>query len=106
MTRFLAEARKNPDRPTWFEHTFYVETVVCDEAARRARELAVKWPPDSDPDPVRDPVAWVYLARVNEPNGPDLTAQVREWQRQWLRDYAGMAEEDRSLHSIRSVKIG
>jgi hypothetical protein len=102
MTRFLVEARPDQDRPGWLEHTFYVETVVCDESATLAAQLAAKWPPGSGTYSVLDGALWVYLARVSCQHGhlPD----VKEWQDGWLRQWVGMTKEDQVKNSIRFDK--
>jgi len=106
MTSFFVVAHQNSsDHPTHVEHTFFVETVACDDAAGRVRALATRWPESAEPDYPRDPRLWVFLGRVTAWNGPDLTPEVREWQRQWLRDYAGLIEGDKVNCSVRSTTM-
>lgn len=103
MTRFKAEAHTNKTYPNQLDHTFYVETVLCDETAQHALALATAQSPDSDPV---DSTAWVLLGRASAQHGPGFTPEAREFQRKWLRNHAGMAEGDKVAQSIRSTTIG
>lgn len=103
MTTFKAEAYNTKEHPTRLDHTFFVETVTCDEAAARARVLAAQWPPNVDHEHVPDTTLWVYLGRASSFDGPMLGPEARAFQRSWLRDHAGMAESDKVVSSVRGT---
>ena len=103
MTRYKAVAQISRVEPERLDHTFYVETVLCDEAAERAHCLATAQPPGSDPI---DQTKWLYLGKASALHGPGLTSEAREFQRSWLRDHAGLAEGDTVAQSIRSTTTG
>ena len=101
MTRFKVEAHAFKAAPEWFTHTFYVETTTVDEAAARAIDLATS--------NAEDQTIWVFLGRADSPNVAGETPEVREFQKQWLRDHAGMIDNDKVMHSVRmtsSVAMG
>jgi hypothetical protein len=101
MTLFLAEARPEPDRPGWLEHTFYVHAEQCDQAVTDAVERAAAWPSNAGKQSVLDGGRWVYLARVSCAHGE---LNVTEWQDSWLRMWVGLAEDDEVSHAVRFDK--
>lgn len=103
VTRFLVEARPDQDRPGWLEHTFYVETVHCDETAVRAVEIAAKWLPSSGTHADLSGALWIYVGQVSCAHAGGLSL-VKEWQDSWLRKWVGMGDADQVKHSIRFDK--
>ena len=101
LTRFLAEARPEVDRPGWLEHTFYVEADKCDDAAACAVALASVWPAKSGASSELDDGMWIDLARVSCVHGG---LNVTQWQTVWLRAWLGLTDGDEVKHSIRFDK--
>ena len=103
MTTFKAEAYNTKEHPTRLDHTFFVETVTCDEPAAHARALAAQWPPNADDSHAPDTTLWVYLGRASSFDGPGLGPQAQAFQRSWLQDHAGMTDDDKVVLSIRGT---
>jgi hypothetical protein len=106
VTRFYALAhRSNADHPAYLGHTFLVETVEADEAARRARTMAQTLVRSHNPGIATDDQLWVFVCTISMWNGPNLTPDVREWQRWWLEAHAGWVVGDRITHAFNNARV-